>query len=387
MASRYCRVANSRRRLSARERTPPLRVRQVFAVTAGSPASAAQSRAAPAMSRAAKRRSPGAPFATSGIGPSATGGRQGAHGGGPERLQARLVFLVERGDLERVERACRSGQAREIQRAAGRAPCRRSPDAALATTAPRSARRLVRRPGLRIAGVERQRTRCRRAGSGESLARGRCTRAARLCARRMLGSHGSSATCASAMTAMPSPISSICSRGFERLGPAVQARNQVGDGDVEQARRGDREHDGQRLLHVGEREVAGERADQRGNADGDVERKCARPRVNPECSEHGEVADLLRHRMRDDRDGRGDAQAVLARNAAAMTMPSQKLWTLVADQDHEPGAAPGRAPCACSACSCSDSSAESSCARRGRARAARARAFPAGRTRAGRRAR
>ena len=79
------------------------------------------------------------------------------------------------------------------------------------------------------------------------------------------------------MTAMPSPITNACFAVSSGSGAAVQARDEVGNGDVEKARRSDREHRRQQLLHLRERVVAGERADERREARRDVVRERARP--------------------------------------------------------------------------------------------------------------
>ena len=69
-----------------------------------------------------------------------------------------------------------------------------------------------------------------------------------------------------AMIATPRPIASTWRAVSIGSGPPMQARDEIGDRDVEKARGRDREHDRQRLLHAGEREVAREarrRASQR----------------------------------------------------------------------------------------------------------------------------
>ena len=72
----------------------------------------------------------------------------------------------------------------------------------------------------------------------------------------------------------------------------------------------------------------------------------------PRLNEHGEIADLCCTACADEaRSARLPSPA--DGNDAAITMPSQKLWTAVADQDHEPDRLPS--PCAWSAWSCSDS--------------------------------
>ena len=71
--------------------------------------------------------------------------------------------------------------------------------------------------------------------------------------------------------------------------------------------------------------VTDQPAGHRPEARRDVEQQRLAPR-EPGVQQHEEVADFLRHLVRDDRHRRHDASRKSARNAAAMTMPSQKLW-------------------------------------------------------------
>ena len=311
------------------------------------------------------------------------------HRARPPRQSAsqRARYLrVERG--ERRRRRCdRPGAARiAARRSAVAGAARRRPQAALATTAPircadrlPSARRARRR--RRGRGVRRHRSGSVRHGA-PMVTRTRAPRhrrrAARLSAR--------AATCASAMTAMPSPISASCFAVSSGSGPPVQARDEVGDRDVEQARRGDREHRRQHLLHVGQREVAGERADQRGDADGDVVGECASSARSPNARAPRSRRPAAAPRARRSRPSSRRRAPCSARNAAAMTTPSQKLWTLVPIRIMSPERPWSRAV-RVQRVLVLRLVGVVVVLRRGRARAATARASRAGRTRAGPRAR
>ena len=75
---------------------------------------------------------------------------------------------------------------------------------------------------------------------------------------------------------MPAPMSSVCRRGVPALVVAVQAGDQVGHRDVEEAAGGEREHVGQRGRQVAGGGVDDDGPDDAGRAGGDVQQSARR---------------------------------------------------------------------------------------------------------------
>ncbi len=117
----------------------------------------------------------------------------------------------------------------------------------------------------------------------------------------------------------------------------MQAGDQVRHGDVEQARRCDREHGRKHVLHRGERSIAGEAAQQGRDPGSQVVGERASACV-PGVQQHREVSDLLRNRMRDDRQRGCRAEREVGQKRGCDHDAIAEIVHAVADHDHQAGA-------------------------------------------------
>ena len=175
---------------------------------------------------------------------------------------------------------------------------------------------------------------------------------------------------------MPRPISNELFRGLERLGAPVQARDQVGDRDVQEARRRDRRapsaapaasRPARNIPRA--RRPAWRRRRTRCSAN-------ARLRAKPECTSTAKSPTCCGTACATIATVVATPSDVPARNDAAMTTPSQKLWTLVPMRIMSPER-PWSIPSRVQRMLVLRLVGRRPRARRGRARAARARASPA----------
>src|SRR5512132_3419974 len=120
-------------------------------------------------------------------------------------------------------------------------------------------------------------------------------------------------------------------RRFDRFRATVKARNQIGDGDVEEARRRYRKDGRQDTFHPSQGTIRGQRADQRGESCADVERECFLA-TEARVQQDREIADLLRYGVRDDRERRCDAERVIREKRSGDDDAVAEIVNAIADQ-------------------------------------------------------
>ena len=109
------------------------------------------------------------------------------------------------------------------------------------------------------------------------------------------------------------------------LGAGVQAGDEIGDRDIDEAGGGHGKDIRQGGFELREPDPGAQGAGHRGEADGDVIGESPAAGI-PAVQEDSEIADLLRDLMGRDRETRHDAEPPSDRKAAAMSTPSTKLW-------------------------------------------------------------
>ena len=113
---------------------------------------------------------------------------------------------------------------------------------------------------------------------------------------------------------------------------AVEVRDQIRHRDVEEARRGEGEHEGARRSAQARRRRTRRRRPTRPEAPETSVEQRARAPGSTRPQQDRQVADFLRNLVRGDGDGGVDAERDrLVRTAAPMIAPSMKLWNGVAE--------------------------------------------------------
>ena len=122
----------------------------------------------------------------------------------------------------------------------------------------------------------------------------------------------------------------------------MQAGDQIGDGDVKQARRSQRKDGRQDVLHGRQSCITGQPSNQRCNARRQIVDKGAAACVSG-MHEYREIPDLLRNRVRDDRQRRCRAKREIGNERGSDHDPVAEVVHAVADDDHQSRSSAGNA--------------------------------------------